>query len=154
VRRYIYSATLHDPRSGVRTLLFDGVPDRQRRLARLMWPVTRRLMRAGMNTYPHLVPALEAEIDAELSRFEERLGAGDHLVDGRFGRADLTAASLLSPLARPEALPLYQRLQLPDQVEAVLRRWSKRPALRWVLRVYASDRHRSGLDASAPPRAA
>jgi glutathione S-transferase len=141
VRRYIYSATLHDLRSGIREVLFDGVPARQKALGTLIWPVTRRLMRAGMNTRPELVPSLERELEAELDWFEARLGSRDHLVGDGLGRADITAASLLAPLARPEACPLYRKPVLPSAVEATVRRWSERPSMRWVVQTYAEHRH-------------
>lgn len=44
VRRYIYSAVLHDPASNIRDLLLDGVVEPQARIGRFLWPVTRRLM--------------------------------------------------------------------------------------------------------------
>jgi glutathione S-transferase len=145
VRRYIYSATLHNRRSGIRELLLDGVPATQKVLGTLMWPVTRRLMRAGMNTRPELVPRLERELEAELDWFEARLGSRDHLDGDGLGRADITAASLLAPLARPEACPLYRRARLPSAVEATVRRWSERPSMRWVMQTYAEHRNRRAV---------
>ena len=143
VRRYIYSATLHDRRSGIRELLLDGVPATQKALGTLMWPVTRRLMRAGMNTRPELVPSLERELEAELDWFEAHLGSRDHLVGVGLGRADITAASLLAP--RPEACPLYRKPRLPSAVEATVRRWSERPSMRWVVQIYAKYRNRHAV---------
>jgi glutathione S-transferase len=60
VRQYIYAATLGESASGVRAALLDGVSAAQARLGRIMWPVTRRLMIAGMNGRPALVGQIEA----------------------------------------------------------------------------------------------
>src|SRR6185369_14117173 len=68
------------------------------KLCRLMWPVTRRLMIAGMNARPVLVEQVERQLGAELDWFDRRLDGRRHLVGDRLGRADITAASLLGPL--------------------------------------------------------
>ena len=140
VRQYLYGATLDDPRSGVQAVLFDGVPAWQAALGRLAWPVTRRLMIQGMNARAALVPALERDLAAELDWFEGVLDGRRHLAGDRFGRADIPAASLLAPLARPAACPIYRRVALPPSVEEALARWNARPSLRWVERTYAEHR--------------
>ena len=140
MRRYIYAAALGDPRSGVRDVLLHGVPARQARLGRLAWPVTRRLMVAGMDARAALVPDLERDLAAELDWFGGHLRGRYYLIGDRLGRADITAASLLAPLARPAACPLYRRVALPPRVEAALARWGDEPALRWVDRTYAEHR--------------
>src|SRR3712207_4102861 len=116
VRQYIYAATLGDAASGVRAALFDGVTAAQARVGRLLWPVTRLLMIAGMNARPSLVGELEGRLGAELDWFDGRIDGRPHLVGDRLGRADITAASLLAPLTRPAALPLYRQVLLPPRV--------------------------------------
>ena len=140
VRQYIYAATLSENASGVREALLDGVSTAQARLARLMWPVTRRLMIAGMNARPALVGQIEGQLGAELDWFDRRLDGRRHLVGDRLGRADITAASLLGPLARPAACPHYGRIVLPARVEETLARWRRRPSLAWTERLYAEHR--------------
>lgn len=141
VRQFIYAGTLGAEGAGVRDVLFQNVPAGQARLGRLMWPITRRLMVAGMNARPALLPELEQKLTAELEWFEDQLAGGWHLVGDRFGRADLTAASLLGPLARPAACPLYRKVRLPDKLEKTLTLWSGRQSLRWAERIYAIHRH-------------
>lgn len=140
MRRYIYAAVLGDPRSGVRDVLLRGVSARQARLGLLARPVTRRLVIAGMDARAAQVPELERDLAAELDWFGGHLGGRRHLVEDRLGRADITGASLLAPLAPPAACPLYRRVALPPRVEAALARWSAQPALRWVARTYAEHR--------------
>lgn len=143
VRRFLYAGTLGAPGSGVRGVLFDGVPAGQALLGGLMWPVTRRLMIAGMGARPTLLPELEQSLAAELDWFDDQIAGRRHLAGGGFGRADLTAASLLGPLARPADCPLYGRVKLPPGMEETLGSWSHRPSLRWVHEIY-SDHRRGG----------
>lgn len=140
VRQYLYGATLSDPKSDVRSVLFDGVPAWQAVLGRIAWPVTRRVMVAAMDARAALVPMLQQKIATELDWFDSELGERRFLAGDGLGRADITAASLLAPLARPPALPLYSRVKLPAPVEDALTRWSARPSLRWVVRIYAEHR--------------
>lgn len=140
VRQYIYAAVLAEPASRVRDALLDGVSATQARLARLLWPVTRRLMISGMNARPALVPELEERLSAELDWFDRVTDARDHLVGDQLGRADITAASLLSPLARPAAGPPYRAVMLPAPLEETLERWSTRRSLQWVNGLYAEHR--------------
>ena len=139
-RRYLYAATLNDKRSGVQGELFDGVPSWQAAIGRLAWPATRRAMVAAMDARAALLPALEQEIAAELDWFDQALAGRRYLDGDRFGRADITAASLLAPLARPAACPLYRHGGLPAPIEDTLARWGARPSLRWVERTYAEHR--------------
>ena len=140
VRQFMYAATLADYRSGARDALLAGVSARQGIIARLAWPITQRLMISGMNAREALVPELERQLAAELDWFEAELGQRQHLVGDDLGRADITAASLLAPLARPAACPLFRRIILPPRVETTLNLWSMRSSLRWVGRVYAKHR--------------
>lgn len=140
-RRMIYAVTLADRRSHIREALMDGVPAGQRWIGWAMWPLTRRLMVAKMNTHAELLPQLERQLDAELAWFDGVIGEREHLVGDRLGRADITAASLLAPLVRGPALnPLHERVRLPDAIEAILARWNKAPSLRWVRRLYHAHR--------------
>lgn len=143
VRQYIYAGTLSEPGSGVRDVLLHGVPAGQALLGRLMWPVTRRMMVAGMNARASLVPELEQKLAAELDWFDSQIFGRRYLVGDQFGRADLTAASLLSPLARPAACPLYRKMTMPPRLEQTLRDWSSRCSLQWVGQVYAEHRGRA-----------
>ena len=140
VRQYIYAACLGDARSNVENTLFHGVTGIKNVLGRAAWPLTRRAMIAGMNARESLLPAIERRLDAELDWFAGELSGRHFLVGNRLGRADITAASLLAPLARPNACPLYRLIRLPPGVEAVLSRWNQAPALEWVQQVYVDWR--------------
>jgi glutathione S-transferase len=140
VRQYLYAATLSAPASSVKSMVLDGVPMWQSVVGGVMWPNVRKRMIELMNARPELVVSLEAELDAELTWFDGRVEGRRYLVGEAFGRADITAASLLSPLARPRALPIYGKIKLPPNVEAALGRWCERPGLRWVTETYERER--------------
>jgi len=153
VRQFLYAGTLGVAGSGALDVLLAGVPAGQALLGRLMWPVTRRLMVSSMEARVGLLPELRQKLSNELDWFEAELSGRQYLVGERFGRADLTAASLLGPLARPRECPIYGRVRLPEYLEQSLGHWRTRPSLRWVKYMYATHRQRSQvIDLSRPPK--
>lgn len=144
IRQCLYAGLLDDPQSGIRDVLVRGTSRRQATIGRLTWPLLRRMMAAGMNARPRLLPDLIAQVDRELDWFDRVLAErGDHLVGREFGRADLTAASLLAPLALPQMEPvksLSAGIRWPRSLAPFLARWSDRPTLQWVRHVYEAHR--------------
>jgi len=153
VRQLLYAALLGNPRSGVRDALLDGVSKGQALAGRLMWPSTRRIMMRRLDARPGVITKLLEQVEAELAWFDGVLDErGERLFGAAFGRTDLTAASLLAPLARPPACPvhaLYAGVAYPPAVEQALARWARRPSLMWVCRVYAEYRHVTAASASS-----
>ena len=141
VREYVYAGTLHAPDSGIREVLLDGVSPRQAALGRAGWPVIRRMMARHMSIEPKRLPELERRIEAELDWADALVANGAPLGRGAFGRNAITAASILAPLARPDALPLYGRVRFAPDIERALGRWRARAILRWTLDAYARHRH-------------
>ena len=144
IRQCLYAGLLHDPQSGIRDVLLRGT--RHATIGRLTWPLLRRVMASGMNAQPHLLPDLTAQVDFELDWLDgvvvER---GDHLVGQEFGRADLTAASLLAPIALPQVEPiksLSAGVRWPPMLAPFIARWSDRPTLKWVRYLYEAHRAR------------
>ncbi|MGH1589000.1 glutathione S-transferase N-terminal domain-containing protein [Methylobacterium phyllosphaerae] len=140
VREYYYSGTLHDPNSGVRDVLRQGVSPVQAVLGRVGWPVIRRVMAAHMAIQPSRLSELERRIEDELDWADTLVANGGPLARDDLGRNAITAASLLAPLARPDARPVYRQIHLPPGMERAIERWGTRPVLRWVSKTY--DRHR------------
>ena len=141
VRLYAYSATLGGPdHARIRNVLVDGVPAWQAVTISVGWPILRRAMIAGLDARAERLHGLAHAIEAELDWLEARLGERPYLVGDRFGRADITAASLLSPLARPAVVPLYGPIRFPPEVDSILKRWNERRSLRWVRQIYADHR--------------
>lgn len=146
IRQYLYAGLLADPGSGIRDVLLRGVGSGQAVIGRLTWPLLWRMMAAGMNAWPHVLPDLLARLDQELDWFDAVLAErGAYLVGGEFGRADLTAASLLAPLALPQVEPvrsLCAGINWPRSLAPFLAKSSDRPTLTWVRHVY--EAHRAG----------
>lgn len=144
VRQCLYAGLLADPKSGIRDVLLRGTSKPHAAIARLVWPLLRRTMTAGMNAQPRLLPDLTPQVERELEWFDLVLAErGDHLVAGRFGRADLTAASVLAPLAMPKVEPVMSisaGIRWPPSLAHVLARWSDRPTLKWVRHLYETHR--------------
>ncbi|UJA19899.1 glutathione S-transferase family protein [Thermoleophilia bacterium SCSIO 60948] len=82
----------------------------------------------------------ERKLEAAFDLIEGKLvsGGGEFLVGDRFSVADLTAASLLYPLVRPEGAP--RGPDVPAGVERVRDRMRERPAWAWVERMFAEQR--------------
>jgi glutathione S-transferase len=144
IRQCLYAGLLPDPQSGIRDVLLRGTSKWQATIGWVIWPLLRRIMATGMNARPRLLPDLIAQVDRELDWFDQMLAErGDHLVGREFGRADLTAASLLAPLALPQVEPvksLSAGIRWPRSLAPFLAKWSDRPTLEWVRRVYETHR--------------
>jgi glutathione S-transferase len=84
---------------------------------------------------------------AALDRLEAELGDGEYLVGDRFGVADLTAASLLYPLALPEEGPLRPDTPSARGLEAFREPLIERRGVQWVKEMFR--RHRKPTKATA-----
>lgn len=97
----------------------------------------RTFARTRFRIYPDDVAESRGKILAALDRIEAELGSGDYLVGERFGVADLTACSLLYPLAWPDEVqydpPRPRGWEFRERL-------ADRPALEWVRDTYR--RHR------------
>ena len=149
IRRCLYAGLLSDPRSRIRDVLLRGTSMRQATIGRLTWPLLRRVMVAGMNARPDVLPDLIAHVDRELDWFDKILAErGDHLVGNEFGRADLTAASLLAPIASLQVEPVKSisaGICWPQSLALSLLKWSDRPTVQWVRHLYQTERYPSDV---------
>lgn len=144
IRRCLYAGLLADPKCGIRDVLLRVTSKRQAKIGRLTWPLLRRVMVASMNARPDVLPGLIAQVEHELDWLDQILSErGDHLVGEVFGRADLTAASLLAPIALLQVEPVRSisaGIRWPQSLAPCLTRWSGRPTVKWVRQVYEAER--------------
>jgi glutathione S-transferase len=63
-----------------------------------------------------------------------------YIIGDSFTIADLTAASLLAPLANPQHPDMARPTPIPAGVQAVLDRYKEHQAIAWVNRQYESHR--------------
>ena len=141
VRRYYYSEAILEHPGSVRPIFARDLPPSERRSLDESWDLVCRLMVGSMDLGPEQREESRRIVEAELDWFDGLLRDGRRfLVGDRFSRADLTAASLLAPLALPPEHPTYAALELPPRTRADLARWAERPTLAWVREIYREHR--------------
>lgn len=140
-RRYYYSEALVEYPETVRPIFTKDLTAPNRLLVRCTWGAVRRLMIKGMDLGRDQGQASRTRVVGELDWLDGLLEDGRQFLVGEvFSRADMTAASLFSPLAMPDEHPTYVGLQLPPRVSADLEEWRDRPSMRWVREIYARYR--------------
>lgn len=125
------------PNEYIGDLLTTAQPAAVRAPFRATLPIGMVWARRRYRIHPEDVEASRRKVEAALDRLESELGSGDYLVGEGFTVADLTAASLLFPLAWPQEV----QYDLPEPLGWEFRdRLVDRPALQWVREMYR--RHR------------
>ena len=113
----------------------------QKLVLRLAWGKICRLMIKGMDLGTEQGVESRQIVEAELDWLDGLLADGaDYLVGDTLSRTDISAASLLSPLALPPAHPTYSHLQVPQAIARDLAGWQTRPVIQWTHEIYR--RHR------------
>lgn len=141
VRRMIYAAGLAVEPRPIARQLFAGAAPAQRRLAWLMWPLTRQLMAFGMRARPRDLKAATADVARELDVLDARLSdERPFLIGDRFSRADIAVASLLAPLAQPPEHPVYRDVVPWATYQRLIDDHRDRRSIHWVRRLYADVR--------------
>lgn len=141
VRCFYYSDALFSDPQSVRPIFSRGLPLIQRMAVTLGWSQIVPRMIAGMNLGPDQGKQSGEIVRSELDWLDGLLADGRPYLGGDcFSRADMTAASLLAPLASPPEHPTYASITIPDGVGKTMAEWSDRPIMNWVRAIYA--RHR------------
>ena len=70
-------------------------------------------------------------------------GENGYLVGDSFSVADLTAATILNPVALPVEYPVDYPQPYPPELEKWLARWSAHPGTEWVREMYRRHRGQS-----------
>jgi len=142
-RRFAYFHLLPLPRAASLECVIDGAPERERRWARLGWPLIRWVMRktmridaAGAARSRERVDACFDEVAAALAA--NPAGGGERLVGRLLTAADLTFATLAAPvlLAPGYGARLPPDDALPAALLAEVARYRAHPAGGFALRVY------------------
>ncbi len=140
-RRYYYSAALVDHPETVRPIFTKDLPILQKLLVGVTWGLVRKLMIDRMDLGTEQGQDSKCIVEGELRWLDGLLSNGRHFLAGdQFSRADLTAASLLAPLAAPKEHPTYADLRLPPRLAADLVNWENRPSINWVRQIYGQYR--------------
>jgi glutathione S-transferase len=140
IRRAVYQELLEYPEMVV-PLFTNGQRLAGRALIRATFPLLRQGMRRTMNINAAAAERSREKTVAAMDRLEEEIGPSGYLVGDSFSVADLTAASLFYPVARPPEFPYPSITDPPDSAREFLDPLTQRPGGEWVAEMYR--RHRS-----------
>jgi glutathione S-transferase len=141
VRRYYYSEAIVDHPETVLPIFARDLPASERESLAERWGVVRQLMMGAMDLGPEQRVESRRIVEGELDWLDGLLAEGRrYLLGDRFSRADMSAASLLAPLALPKEHPTYGQLELPPRARADLAEWAERPTFTWVREIYRNHR--------------
>lgn len=140
-RRYFYSEAMVEYPESVQEIFIGDLPATEQAFLKENWGVVREAMITRMDLGRAQGEESLRIVRAELDWFESLLADGRRfLIDDRFSRADITAASLMAPLVCPPEHPTYHRLVIPPRAREELDEWAGRPCLEWVREIYRGQR--------------
>ncbi len=139
MRRFAWQQMIEDT-SAVQDALMPHAPASRKRALQLVFPAFRPVMRRDYTINADAAEAARDNLRAAVTRIEEELDGGDYLVGDAFSVADLTAASLLTPLLCPEGRE-YPPARIVAGVQELRDELEARPGGQWVHAMYA--RHRA-----------
>jgi len=126
----------------------------QARLVRLLFPLIKWGFKRRLRVTPAAAAQSELRIQQALAWLDGRLSDGRlYLTGNQLSVADITAASILAPLACPVQHPLYGTDTFRNRVGRAPASWlDNRPCVAWVRRLY--DAHRLVAPAGPEKQAA
>ncbi len=144
VRRAHFAVLLKHP--GYICRLFVGHRNTPvRTLYRAGFPLIARVMAQSTGAGDaEAAKAAAVATEAALDLVAERSKATGYLVGDAFSVADLCAASLLAPIANPNASPMHHPLPQPPSIADWLARWDAHPGVAWVRSIYTNHRSPEG----------
>jgi glutathione S-transferase len=148
LRRAFYHELLPHPKLVV-PLFTDGRP-RDARILRAGFPLLRAAMRRRFEISAESAATSRAKMIAAMDRLEHEISTSGFLVGDSFTVADLTAAALFYPVARPNEFPypIVANHDLPGSWREFVDSLRQRPGGRWVAEIYKRYR---GLSAEMTP---
>jgi glutathione S-transferase len=150
VRRLAYAEMLPRLPHLAKPALFSNSSTAYRLVGNMMWPVTRRVMMRMYDITPNAASESRTKLEGELDWLDSVLSDGRRYLTGnRFSRADVTVASLLAPFARPEEMPVFHEMSVPDALAVDYERWGNRPVMRCVRTQYQNRRPRGSKSADS-----
>ena len=126
-------------------LFTQGRPRAARALLRAGFPVLRVAMRRRFEVSAGSAANGRAKMVAAVDRLEREISASGYLVGESFTVADLTAAALFYPVARPAQFPyaLVADADLSASWREFLDSLAQRPGGRWISDIYRRYRGQS-----------
>jgi glutathione S-transferase len=145
VRRWVY-ATLFASGADLKPMMFGAFPLPVRLAGMVLMPVIKQAIRRQYALIPDKVEESRVKMLEGLDRLEREI-QGDpsrYLVGASLSIADISAASLYSPLVAAEGSPYAVRPGelVPKAIAELRASVLARPAGQWLLRRYREDRQR------------
>jgi len=148
VARALYAGGFGHADAQIRDLWTAHASPLQALVVRVGYPLIRWGFRQKLQIHAQRTALAQQRINEAMDWLEDRIAQqGLYLVGGRFTVADITAASLLAPIACPDEHPVYSAASYREGMASAMRPWLGRPALTWVREVYA--RHRGTVGGGA-----
>ena len=144
VRRFIHAAAFASEDPGMRDVLLEGVGPAEKLLGLAAWPALALMLRQRATGPGHLQAVVD-EVGRALDWVDGVAADAGGTLASDFGRAHITAASLLYPIASPTPTPTARRPRFSAHIQGLMGEWQRRPSLRWVRSTYEAHR--------PPPRA-
>ena len=132
----------HDPDVALRVLT-TGMPDGAYRRLRPLLRIFPAYYRFRHKISDAKLEADRASVSAALDRIERERRGRSHLVGEAFTVADLTAASMLSPILQPPEIQYPLRVEWPQYLREYRAELLKHPAAQWASEIYRRHRGRS-----------
>ena len=139
VRRSFFATALHEP-TYVCGMFASDRNLATRALYRAVFPVVMGRMKRSMGITDRSIEEADAMIERGLDFVVRERGPSGHLVGEAFTVADLTAASILAPVADPPGSSMERPRPLPQGVERWLARWADHSGVAWVREQYRKHR--------------
>jgi glutathione S-transferase len=143
VRRMYYSEALVEHSKTVLPIFANYLGKEEAALLNEIWEFVVAAMIQKMDLGTNQGRESRNIVMQQLDWFDKLLGDGrDYLLGDTFTRVDMSAASILAPLAITSDHPTYANLQVPPRVAQDVIDWQSRPVSQFVARMYR--RHRNG----------
>lgn len=144
VARYLYAHSFGVSDAHIVKLWTDHASPWQAFVIRSTYPLMRWVFRQKLHIRPARVTLAEDRIRLAMDWLDREIADGrTYLVGDRLTVADITAASLLAPLACPAQHPVYGDAAYQAGMASAIQPWAGRPALAWVRLMY--DNHRGRM---------
>lgn len=148
VARFLYANSFGSADEHIQRLWTEHASAGQAAFIRGAYPVIRWAFKRKLHITPQRADLARERITKVMDWLEPQLKDGrTYLVANRFSAADITAASLLAPIACPPQHPVYGDPQFAQSMASAIAPWRDRPALKWVRRLY--ELHRGELQGGA-----
>lgn len=140
-RRIAYFYLLGTP-AAMRQLVRENVGSVQNFVYRLAAPMIALALRRVLKIDEAQTQRSIEKLDARIEELSQQLGSRRYIVGDRFSAADLTLASLLSPVIVPEpyGAKYPDETLMPEEFRTLVYRWRDTPIGQYVLRIFAEER--------------